>query len=503
MKTFGNYINGEWIDAVNGETFPTINPFNGETLAQVALGLEEDVNLAVESARIAFDKGEWSNMDPRDRASYFIKLEQLIANESMELAEAETMDTGMIIRLTSGMVVPMLGLFCKRFAEMAEYLVNPESRAQVSFPTLYWDYMVREPLGVVGCIVPWNFPLFLACWKIFPAMIAGNCVVLKPSSHAPLSLLYLTGLIDKLGLPKGVFNVVNGPGAQTGDALVLNPEVDKISMTGSSEIGKDIMGKAALDLKRLTLELGGKNPAIVLDDADLEMTADGILYGGLLHQGQVCMSGSRIYVPKALYSDLSELLIERAKTLVLGDPLEMDTDQGPLINGRRRETVMNYIQQGIDEGAKLLLGGEIPGDDRLKNGYFLQPTLFGNVTQDMTINRDEIFGPVIALISYENEEEAVNMANDSQYGLNAGIWCKDVERANQIAQQLQAGTIFINDWHTLNPEYPFGGYKQSGLGREGGLEGLYEFTQTKTVHINLKHTRDDNYWFKVLLGNAD
>ncbi len=503
MKTYGNYFNGEWVDAVNGGTFPTINPFNGESLAHVALGLEEDVDLAVKAARTAFDKGEWSGMDPRDRAAYFFKLEQLIADESMELAEAETMDTGMLIRLTSGMVVPMLGVFCKRFAEMAEYLVNPESRAQADFPALYWDYIVREPLGVIGCIVPWNFPLFLACWKIFPAMIAGNCVVLKPSSHAPLSLIHLARLIDKLGLPKGVFNLVNGPGSKTGDALVLNPSVNKISMTGSSAIGKDIMAKASIDLKRITLELGGKNPALVLDDANLEMTADGILYGGLLHQGQVCMSGSRIYVPKTLYSDLNELLIERAKTLVLGDPLDIDTDQGPLINDRRRQTVMNYIQQGIDEGATLLLGGKIPEDETLKNGFFLQPTLFGDATQQMVISREEIFGPVIALIPYESEKEAVQMANDTCYGLNAGIWSGDVERANQLARQLQAGTVFINDWHTLNPEYPFGGYKQSGLGREGGLEGFYEFTQSKTVHINFKQTRDDSHWFKILLGNAD
>ncbi|MEW6440794.1 MAG: aldehyde dehydrogenase family protein [bacterium] len=502
MKKQVLYIDGRWEEGKAGRSFPAVNPATEETLAEVAVAAEEDVDAAVRAARRAFDQGAWPRMDPRERAAFFFELEKRIAEHSSDLSEIETRDAGMVIRVSSGMVLPLVGLFCQRYAEMAQHLVEPESKAQSTFPALSWDYTVREPIGVVACIVPWNFPLFLATWKIIPALIAGNTVVLKPSSAAPLSLLELTRLIDSLGLPKGVFNLITGPGAQTGNLLSEHPMVDKISMTGSTEVGREIMSKAARDLKRVTLELGGKNPAIVLEDANLEMAADGVLYGGLMHQGQVCMSGSRVYVPRSLYADFAGLLVERARTLVLGDPMDGDTDIGPVISSQQRERVLRYIQQGRKEGARLLLGGGPPEGDAFARGFWVEPTLFGDASQDMVISREEIFGPVLCLIPYEEEEEAVNMANDTRYGLTAGIWSADLDRANRIARRLRAGTVFVNDWHTLSPNFPFGGYKQSGIGRESGLEGLYEFTELKTVHINIKTKREESFWFQLLLGNA-
>ena len=503
MNTYGLYINGKWEDAKSNKTFPMINPANEETIGHAAHGAFEDVDAAVKAARKAFDDGDWSGMHPRERAKYFFDLEQRIAEHAADLALYETMDAGMVLRLTEGMVVPLVGLFCQKFAEMAEYLAEPQSRAQANFPALYWDYTVREPIGVVGCIVPWNFPLFLGAWKLVPALIAGNTVVMKPSSSASLSLLELTKIMDSLGLPEGVFNLVTGPGGETGDALVEHPMVDKISMTGSTEIGKEVMRKAAGDLKRVTLELGGKNPAIVLDDADLELAVDGVLFGGLTHQGQVCMSGSRVYVPQVMYADFLNLAVERAKTLVLGDPMDSDVDMGPVISRRQWEAIRRYINLGKDEGARLALGGGVPKGDMFKKGFWLEPTLFADARHDMVICKEEIFGPVIALIPYENEDEAIAMANDTVYGLTAGVWAGDIEQANKIAQQLRAGTVFINDWHMLNPNFPFGGYKQSGIGRESGLEGLFEFTEIKTVHVNLKRTKEESFWFQMLLGNAD
>ena len=415
----------------------------------------------------------------------------------------EARDAGIVMRVTEGMVVPLVGLYCQKYAEMADCLSEPQSRAQSNFPALYWDYTVREPIGVVGCIVPWNFPLFLGAWKLIPALIAGNTIVMKPSSTASLSLLELTKLFDSRGLHEGVFNVVTGPGAETGNALVEHPLVDKLIMTVSTDIGKQVMRKASRDLKRVTLELGGKNPAILLDDVDLEMAADGVLFGGLLHQGQVCMSGSRVSIPQHKYDDFVHLIAERAATLVLGDPMDSDVDLGPVVSRRQLETIKGYIETGKNEGARLVCGGKSPEGEMFKKGFWMEPTIFADATHDMVTSREEIFGPVISLIPYEDEDEVISMANDTDYGLTAGVWGTDIERANKMAQKLRAGTVFINDWHMLNPNFPFGGYKQSGIGREGGIEGLYEFTEIKTVHINIKRTREESFWFQLLLGNAD
>lgn len=502
MKTYGLYIDGKWVEAKTGRFFPAVNPADESEIANISRGGPEDIDTAVTAAKRAFDKGTWSSMHPRDRAEYFFELEKRIAENTSELATFETLDAGMVFRLTEGMVVPLVGLFCQRYAEMAEYLSEPQSSSQSNFPTLYWDYTVREPIGVVGCIVPWNFPLFLGAWKIIPALITGNSVVVKPSSSASLSLLEFAEIIDSLGLPKGVFNLVTGPGNEIGDALVEHPLVDKISMTGSTEVGKTVMRKASSDLKRITLELGGKNPAIVLDDADMDLATDGILYGGMMHQGQVCMSGSRVYIPRHSYEEYLEKIVKRCSSLALGDPMSPDTDIGPVISRKQWENIMNDIDKGKNEGADIVSGGKSPEGALFNKGYWIEPTILGNASHDMVTSREEIFGPVISLIPYDDEKEAVRMANDTIYGLTAGIWGGDIERADRIAKQLRAGTVFINDWHMLNPNFPFGGYKQSGIGREGGLLGLYEFTEIKTVHINPKRTREESFWFQLLLGNA-
>jgi len=352
---------------------------------------------------------------------------------------------------------------------------------------------------VCAAIVPWNFPLLLAMWKIGPALAAGNTMVVKPDEHTPLTLLEFARIAQECGLPPGVLNVVPGEGEVVGARLASHPDVRKIAFTGSTAVGREIMRLAAGNVKRLTLELGGKGPNLVLDDADLALAADGTLFGCLMNQGQACESGTRIIVADAIYDTFVERLIERARTITIGDPLEVATDFGPVISAEAQDRILRYIATGNAEGAKLVYGGGRPAGPQFERGFWVEPTIFTDVRNDMTIAREEIFGPVLAVIRADSDEQAIRIANDTEYGLSAGVWSTDNQRALEVAGQLEAGTVWINDWHMVNAAYPFGGYKQSGLGRELGPHALDEYTEEKFVHLDLSG-RLDRRAYRLLLG---
>jgi aldehyde dehydrogenase (NAD+) len=370
---------------------------------------------------------------------------------------------------------------------------------QVTFPTLSYNFVRREPIGVCGQIIPWNFPFLMAVWKIAPALAAGNTTVLKPASYTPLSALRMVEIINDTGLlPPGVLNLLTGPGGVVGPELCTNPMVDKIAFTGSTEVGRDVMRQASSTVKKVTLELGGKSPNIILDDADLDIAVDGSLWATFMHNGQACESGTRLFVPGSLYDEFMERLVDRASKLVVGLPADGLTDLGPLISAGQLERVESYIRIGLDEGATPALLGCRPDAPELAHGHFITPTIFTDVRNDMRIAQEEIFGPVLAVIRYDRLEDAIAMANDTIYGLAAGVWSRDVDRAVKVAYELRAGTVWINDYHLINAEAPFGGYKQSGVGRELGMWGLLEYTQIKHIHADLAHTREARFWYDIL-----
>ncbi|TAK66292.1 MAG: aldehyde dehydrogenase family protein, partial [Bacteroidetes bacterium] len=361
------------------------------------------------------------------------------------------------------------------------------------------NLLVREPIGVVAAIIPWNFPLKMAVWKLGPALAAGNTVVLKPSELTPCTAMELARIIHDVGFPPGVVNIIPGFGEDAGEALAKHPMVDKVSFTGSTAVGKKIMSKAAESLKKCTLECGGKSPNIVLDDADLSVAIDGAVYAMFYHQGQCCEAGTRLLLQENIYDEFLERLIKKTKKIRLGDPNDVATDMGPLISKKQQERVLGYIKRGIEQGASVVAGGTAPVSEGLSQGYFIEPTIFTNVQNSMTIAREEIFGPVLSVIKFKTEEEAIAMANDSMYGLGAGVWSRDREKAMAIAKRLRAGTVWINEWHLLSEKAPFGGYKQSGIGREFGIEGLYEYMEIKHLHIDEVGVREKKFWYDTVV----
>jgi aldehyde dehydrogenase (NAD+) len=375
---------------------------------------------------------------------------------------------------------------------------------QITFPALSYNFVRREPIGVCAQIVPWNFPFLMAVWKIAPALAAGHTVVLKPASLTPLSMLRMTEIIHETGLlPPGVLNVITGPGQVVGTELCTNPLVDKIAFTGSTPTGREVMRLATGTVKKVTLELGGKSPNLILEDADLSIAIDGSLWATFLHNGQTCEGGTRLFVPGCLYDEFMERLLDRARRLVVGLPADGATDLGPLISAAQLAKVEGYIRIGIEEGATPALLGRRPEDPLLSHGHFITPTIFTDVRNDMRIAQEEIFGPVLSVIRYVRLEDAIRMANDTIYGLAAGVWSADVERAVKVACQLRAGTVWINDYHMINAEAPFGGYKQSGVGRELGTWGLHEYTEVKHIHADLARTREAKFWFDVLVPREE
>ena len=499
VQTFPLFINGKWEPATGGETFDVLNPANGEVVARVAKGTKEDVDRAVKAAREAFDQGDWKNMNPKDRANVLYAISYQIAAHAEELAYLEAISSGGTVRrIGNSDILQMVDLFQTLAKFTLEYPFS-ETLPVPPFPGPAHNFVWREPIGVCAAVTPWNLPMVIATWKIAPALAMGNTIVIKPASYTPLSTLKLAEIISTV-VPPGVINVVSGPGADVGEALVTHPQVDKVAFTGSTEVGRRIMELAAGTIKKRTLELGDKSPNIILEDADLEIALPGSLFGVFLHSGQLCESGTRLFVPDKLYDQVVAGLVALTSKLKLGNPLDVATDVGPVISKKQKETILSYIEAGIEEGATLVCGGKevtVPG---CEGGHFIEPTIFTNVTNDMKIAREEIFGPVLSVIRYSDLDDAIRMANDTIYGLAAGIWTRDVNKAYDVARKLQAGVVWINDWHMLRSDAPFGGYKQSGIGREMGVQSLDAYTQVKHVHTSMSPELERRNWYGILFG---
>lgn len=475
-------IDGEWREARSGGRFPTVNPADETVLTEVAEAGEEDVELAVAAARRALESGPWGRMAAAERGAILWRMGQLVLDRIPTLSLVETLDTGKTLFDSGKIELPMAAALFQYYGGAATKI---EGRTVQQRPDAF-TYTIREPVGVVAAIVPWNFPFLLAAWKVAPALAAGCTVILKPSSTTPLSALEMGRIGLEAGLPAGVLQVLTGAGSRLGLALVRHPGIDKVAFTGSSEVGRSLMREAAGTLKRLTLELGGKSPNIVFADADIDSAVRGAFTGVFYNKGEVCAAGSRLLVERPVYEEVVSKLAERAEATVLGDPREKATRMGPLVSALQMETVLGYVEKGRAEGARLVAGGRRATDVAGGRGYFVRPTVFAEVRPEMTIAREEIFGPVLAAIPFEDAEDAIVKANATIYGLAAGIWTRDVSRAHRVARAIRAGTVWINTYNLYDPALPFGGFKQSGFGRELGLEALDAYLETKSVWVNLR-----------------
>jgi acyl-CoA reductase-like NAD-dependent aldehyde dehydrogenase len=471
------FIDNEFVDAADGSTFPVENPAEAATLAEVAEAKEADVDRAVRAARRAFESGDWQRMAARERGRLLYRLADLLEGHIDELARIETLQNGKPYFESRQIDLPEVVNVVRYYAGWADKIHG--ETIPVAGPIL--NYTRREPLGVVGAIVPWNFPLLLAVWKVAPALACGNTVVLKPAEETPLTALKLGELAAEAGFPAGVLNIVPGYGPTAGAALVRHPDVDKIAFTGSTEVGREIMREAAPTLKRVSLELGGKSPNIVFADADLKAAVRGVTTGIFYGKGEVCAAGSRLFVEASIHDAFMEQLVERARKMTPGDPFDKNTRLGAIVSKRQLERVLNYVERGVAEGAELLTGGA-----RLERpGYFVEAAVFDKVEPDMSIAQEEIFGPVLAALSFEDEEEAIALGNRTIYGLAAGVWTQDVKKAHRVAHGLKAGTVWVNTYNRYDPAAPFGGYKQSGFGRDLGMHALEGYTQVKDIWIDL------------------
>jgi acyl-CoA reductase-like NAD-dependent aldehyde dehydrogenase len=493
MREYELYINGEFKGSADGKAFDSINPFDQSTVARVARAGVPDAQRAIAGARRAFDEGPWPRMSRDERSAMLKAVSDKIHERKKDLVALEVDDSGSTIR-KAGEDVYLSARNMHYFSKLAAMeLIEPLDG--LSKPGFSQNMIVREPIGVVAAIIPWNFPLKMAIWKLGPALAAGNTVVLKPSELTPVTAMEVAKIVHEIGFPPGVVNIIPGFGEDVGEEMVQNPMVDKIAFTGSTEVGKRVMSSAASTLKKCTLECGGKSANIVLDDAAVDLAVDGALYAIFYHQGQCCEAGTRLFLPSTLHDEFVGKMIEKTKRMVVGDPKDPKTDIGPLISEKQRQRVLNYIKSGLEQGAQLLIGGKIPD----KEGFFVEPTIFTNVKNSMTIAREEIFGPVLSVIRYNTVEEAIVLANDSIYGLAGGVWSRDNDKAMHVAKQLRAGTVWINEWHLISEKAPFGGYKQSGIGREFGIDGLKEYTETKHLHIDEVGVREKKTWYDTVV----
>jgi phenylacetaldehyde dehydrogenase len=476
------FINGQWVDAASGKTFETPNPATGETLARIAEGDVEDINRAVTAARRAFDSGPWSRMSPSERGRIIWRIGDLILEHVEELAQLESLDNGKPVAVAAAADVP---LAADLFHYMAGWATKIEGNTiNISVPYMpganFHSYTLREPIGVVGQIIPWNFPLLMAAWKLGPALATGCTVVLKPAEQTPLTALRLAELIAEAGVPEGVVNVVPGFGETAGAALAAHNDVDKVAFTGSTEVGKLIVQAAAGNLKKLTLELGGKSPNIVFDDAE-DGAVEGAANAIFFNHGQCCVAGSRLFVQQSRFDEVVDGVAEIAKSIKLGPGMEAGTQMGPLVSDEQFRRVTGFLESGAADGATALAGGGRYGD----RGYFIEPTVLTNTRPDMRVVREEIFGPVVVAAPFQDLDEIAAVANDSEYGLGAGIWTRDISKAHALAKKLRAGTVWINCYNVFDASLPFGGYKQSGWGREMGHEVLNNYTEVKAVTAQL------------------
>ena len=472
-------INGQWVDG--GKTFDTVNPATGEVLTQIVDASPTDVDHAVDAARRAFEgkNGPWRKMPASERGRLIWRLADLVEQHIDELAELETVDNGKPIFESRHVDMPMVIDVLRYYAGWATKI---HGETVNTFDSAF-TYTLREPVGVVGLIIPWNFPLLLASWKLGPALACGNTIVLKPAEQTPLTTLRLGELAIEAGIPAGALNIVTG-GPETGKAIVRHPGIDKIAFTGSTAVGKEIMRSAADTLKRVTLELGGKSPNIVFADSDIDSAVKGAINGIFYGKGEVCNAGSRLFVESKVQDEFLDKLVGRAKKMLPGDPLDPKTRMGAIVSQEQMHTVLGYIEAGKAEGAKLIAGGSRVSVDGGK-GFFIEPTVFSGVSNEMKIAQEEIFGPVLASLKFDDVDEVVELANRNQYGLAAAIWTRDVKKAHQVSRQLRAGTVWINTYGLMDAALPFGGYKSSGFGRELGQAALEHYTEIKTVWMNM------------------
>jgi acyl-CoA reductase-like NAD-dependent aldehyde dehydrogenase len=469
-------IGGEWVEALSGKTFETINPATEERLAYVAEADSADVDAAVAAARRAFESPSWAGISPHARTRYLLKIADAVESHADELAVLETLDNGMPLAASTARVFQVAELF-RYYAGWPTKIygtTNPTDNHR-------FIYMLREPIGVCGLINAWNVPLVMAAMKIAPALACGNTAVLKPAEQTPLSTLRLAELIDEVGLPPGVLNIIPGFGATAGGALVAHPGVDKISFTGSTVIGKQIMQSSASNMKKVTLELGGKSPNIIFPDADLDKALATAVATFCGNSGQICSAGTRLFIQESLHDEATERIAQIAATYKVGSPFDAETKLGPLISSRQMERVLSYVDAGKSGGARLSLGGDRVGS----KGYFVEPTVFSSVSNDMKIAREEIFGPVLSIIPFKDEDDVVLKGNDTEYGLASAVWTSDIARAHRVARSLKAGRVWINTYAEGDPVMSIGGYKQSGFGRELGSESIDAYTQTKSVYMRL------------------
>jgi aldehyde dehydrogenase (NAD+) len=477
MPTGELFINGTWRPPLSGETYSPINPATEEPVAPVGKGDERDVEAAVAAARKAFDEGPWPRMSPHERGRIVWKLGELIQQNLDEMARLESLCTGKTLFDSGKVEIPFAAEVFRYYAGWASKIHGETLQLRENAFT----FTLRHPVGVVGAIVPWNFPFLLSSWKIAPALAAGNTVVLKPASQTPLTALKFAELCQQAGLPEGVFSVVTGPGGKVGMALVRDPRVDKIAFTGSTDVGKQIMREAAGTLKRLSLELGGKSPNIVFADADMEAAIRGAMTGIFYNKGEVCAAGSRLFLEERIHDEFVAKLTERVKGLKVGDPMDKATRMGPVVSKQQMETVLSYIEAGKREGARLVAGGSRVGS----KGYFIEPTIFDGVTNRMKIAREEIFGPVLSVIPFKSVEDGIAEGNSTAYGLAAAVWTRDVGKALKAARAIRAGTVWVNAYNLFDAALPFGGFKESGFGREMGSAGLDHYTEVKSVWVDL------------------
>ncbi len=469
-------IGGKWVPAKSGKTFETINPANEEVLAHAAEGDKADVDEAVKAARKALD-GKWSTISPHQRANYLLKIADLIEKHADEIGILESLNNGMAISLAKGMA----GGATDTFRYYAGWATKIYGETNPSDPSMF-NYTLREPVGVCGQIIPWNGPVAMFAWKIAPALACGNVCIIKPAEQTPLTALFLGELIQEAGIPEGVVNIITGFGETAGAAIASHPDIDKVAFTGSTEVGKLILQASAGNLKRVSLELGGKSPNIVFADANMEQCVPTSLFGFTMLSGQVCCAGTRVFVQRDFHDEFVDKLTKFASQSKAGNPLDPKTTIGPLVSKEQFDRVKGYLDIGKKEGAQASLGGEV----RKGKGYFVDPTIFTGVKNDMRIAREEIFGPVASVIPFKDENDAVLQGNDTTYGLAAAVWTNDVSRAHKVARALKAGTLWVNCYNNIDPISPFGGYKQSGIGRELGKHSIELYTQIKSVYVKLQ-----------------